>query len=206
MKKIIGFLLALCAFACQAATCDLIIGQLDSFGNLVPRLLTTPAGCSTTSGMIVYDATGAQQPRIFTLDATLKFTSGVLGVDASALPAATPFNFTFPSNRTLSMSTDYQAGANTKAAVITVSPQCTNTTTVIAASACTLQVRMDASALTCGTGTVYATWTSTYALGLLLTNASGSPISIHLPIGGHFILCPTAGTFTITTAVDQAAG
>jgi hypothetical protein len=205
MKKLLGLLIAAFAFSAQAANCDLIVGQLDSFGNLVPRLLTTPAGCSATSGVMVYDAIGAQQPRIFTMDSTLKFTAGVMGVDTSALPV-TPFNFAFPSTRTLAVSTDYQASNTAKAAIITVSPQCTNTTTLLAASACTLQVRMDASTVNCASGTVHSTWTSTYALGLLLTNASGSPISIALPIGGHFILCPTAGTFTITTAVDQAAG
>ena len=121
----------------------------------------------------------------------------------ATLPTATPVNYGDPVARTLSASTVYQASDPSKAAVVTVSPQCTNTTTVVAASACTLQVRHGTtSGLTCSTGTVVSTWTSTYALGLLLTNASGSPIDIKLGTSRYFIMCPTAGTFTFT-AVDQ---
>lgn len=35
--------------------------------------------------------------------------------------------------------------------------------------------------------------------------SQGSPFDIKIPTGGYFILCPTAGTFTIT-AVEQSAG
>ncbi len=111
--------------------------------------------------------------------------------------------FGFPAARTLSVSTSYQAVDNTKPSILTISAGCTNATTVLAASACTLQVRMHTAAVTCSTGTVYATWSSTYALGLLLTNASISPMQLNLPAGAFFILCPTAGTFTIN-AVEQA--
>lgn len=155
---------------------------ISSVTNLQTSLnakFTTPAG--TTSQVVLGD--------------------GTLG----ALPSA--FNYGDPSARTLSVSTAYQANDPSKAAVITVSPQCTNATTVLAASACTMQVRFGTtSGLTCSTGTVTHTWTSTYALGLLLTNASGSPFDVKLGVGRYFILCPTAGTFTITTAVDQTAG
>lgn len=120
-----------------------------------------------------------------------------------AIPAA--FAYGFPSARTLAVSTAYQATDPSKAAVLTVSPLCTNATTVVAASACTLQVRMNTATLNCSGGTVYSTWTSTYALGLLLTNTSGSSLDIKLPASGWFILCPTAGTFTLA-AVEQTVG
>lgn len=110
--------------------------------------------------------------------------------------------FGFPSTRTLVVSTSYQATDNSKPAILTLSPACTNTTTVLTSSACTMQVRMHTATVTCSTGTVYSTWTSTYALGLLLTSASGSPVDVKLPAGAHFILCPTAGTFSMA-AVEQ---
>jgi len=133
-------------------------------------------------------------------------TSQVVLGDGTLGTLPTLFNYGDPSTRTLSVSTAYQANDPSKAAVVTVSPQCTNATTVLAASACTMQVRFGTtSGLNCSNGTVTHTWTSTYALGLLLTNASGSPFDVKLGIGRYFILCPTAGTFTITTAVDQTA-
>lgn len=116
-----------------------------------------------------------------------------------------PFNYGDPLPRTLAFATAYQANDPSKAADISISPQCTNATTVLAASACTLQVRYGPSGLTCSNGTVVKTWTSTYALGLLLTNTSGSPIDIKVGVGRYFILCPTTGTFSLSTAVDQVA-
>lgn len=120
--------------------------------------------------------------------------------------APSPFNFSQPVARTLAAATSYQAADPTRAAIVTVSASCVNATTVLASSACTLQVRQSAAPLTCGTGVVAMTWTSTVQLGLVFTQTSGSPMEVKLPIGGYFILCPTAGTFTITTAVEQSAG
>jgi hypothetical protein len=119
------------------------------------------------------------------------------------IPAA--FNFGFPGNRTLATSTSYQAADPSKAAIIYPSYSCTNATTVLAASACTLQVRVHTSAVTCSTGIVYYTQSLTVGLGLLLTQASSNPVPIFLPAGAYFILCPTAGTFTISPSVEQAA-
>lgn len=207
MKKLIGLLLAAFAFSAQATNCDLIIGQLDSFGNLVPRLLTTPAGCSATNGVIVYDATGSQQPRIFTMDSTLKFTSGVMGVDPTALPS-TPFNFAFPSTRSAALSTDLQSGTPAKATIITITPTCPATLSLSGGTTCSMELRMGASALTCSTGTVVMGWTNgntgTLTIGLNTVQTIGSGGVLHLPIGGHFILCPTSGTFTVVTVVEQA--
>jgi len=156
-------------------------------------------------------ATGAQGPKGDTGATGLQGSTGATGSTGSTGPtgATGPKGdpgltaFSFPAARTLAVSTSYQASDNTKPSILTVSAGCTNATTVVAASACTLQIRMHTSAVTCSTGTVYATWSSTYALGLLLTNASISPIDIKLPAGAFFILCPTAGTFTIN-AVEQA--
>jgi len=131
---------------------------------------------------------------------------GLTGATGPAGAAAPTFNFSAPAARTLAVSTQYQAADVTKAAITTVSASCTNSSTLVAASACTLQVRQSATTgLTCSTGTVSMTWTSTVALGLVLTQTSGSPFDVKVPIGGYFILCATAGTFTMS-AVEQTAG
>lgn len=121
------------------------------------------------------------------------------------IPTVTAFNFSQPAVRSLALSTSLQATDTTKAAVLYPSYACTNSTTVLAASGCTMQVRMGSSALTCSTGTVYYTQSLTVGLGLLITQASTNPVAIYLPIGGSFILCPTTGTFTVS-AVEQSAG
>lgn len=190
----------------------------------ITRPLATPA--SGADGMIYYNGT-TQLPGYVVLGGGLSIGSGILAATVTTapvnadwnassglaqilnkptIPTVTQFNYGAPNARTLSIATAYQATDPSKAAVVTVSPQCTNATTVIAASACTLTARVGTSGLTCSTGTVVATWTSTYTLGLLLTNASGSPIDIKLPIGGYFVLCATSGTFTINSAVDQSTG
>lgn len=121
------------------------------------------------------------------------------------IPTVSPFNFSQPTSRTIAVSTSYQASDVTKAAVIYPSLTCQNSTTLLASSACTAQVRMGASALTCSTGVPYTTLSATVNLGLVFTAANTIPSPILLPIGGYFIVCPTAGTFT-TTAVEQSAG
>lgn len=122
-------------------------------------------------------------------------------------PSAAPlFNYSAPAAKAVVANTSYQATDPTKAAIVTISPACTNNTTVLASSACTLQVRQsNAAGLTCSTGTVQSTWTSTVNLGLVFTAGNGFPFDVKLPIGGYFIVCPTAGTFTIS-AVEQSAG
>lgn len=121
------------------------------------------------------------------------------------IPTITAFNFSQPTTRTLALSTSLQATDTTKAAMLYPSYACTNATTVLAASGCTMQVRMNSSTVTCSTGTVYYTQSLTVTLGILLTQASTNPVPIYLPIGGFFILCPTSGTFTVT-AIEQSAG
>jgi len=144
-------------------------------------------------------ATGSQGP---------KGDKGDTGATGPQGPAGTPaptFSFGSPAVRTLAVSTSYQASDPTKAAVLYPSFACTNATTVLAASGCTVQVRVGASALTCSTGTIYFTQSLTVNLGLLITQNSTNPVPIFLPIGGYFIICPSVGTFTIT-AVEQTAG
>lgn len=124
----------------------------------------------------------------------------------ATLPTIAPaFNFSQPTARTLAASTSYQALDTTKAAIVYPSYSCQNATQVLASSACTIQVRMGTGTLTCSTGTVYYTQSLTVGLGLLLTQNSTNPVPINVPIGGSFILCPQAGTFT-TTTVEQSAG
>lgn len=121
------------------------------------------------------------------------------------IPTVTAFNFSQPAARTIVVNTSYQATDPSKAAVIVPSYACQNATTVLAASGCTVQVRMGTGTLTCSTGTVYYTQSLTVALGVLITQSSTNPVQINLPIGASFIICPTTGTFTIS-AVEQSAG
>lgn len=151
---------------------------------------TGPTGATGAAG-----ATGATGP---TGPTGSQGATGPQGAQGNPGLAA----FSFPSPRTLTVSTSYQATDNTRPSILTVSAGCTNSTTLLAASACTLQVRMHTAAVTCSIGTVYATLSTTYALGLLPTSASTAPVDIKLPAGAFFILCPTAGTFTIN-AVEQ---
>lgn len=125
------------------------------------------------------------------------------------IPAAYTFNYGLPVVRTLALSTAYQASNPAKAAIVTVSPQCTASLTLTTGSTCTLQARIGTAGLTCSTGTVVATWvngnTGNLTVGLNLAQTVGAPYGINLPIGASFILCPTAGTFTVTAA-EQTAG
>jgi hypothetical protein len=136
-------------------------------------------------------------------------TAGATGATGATGPAGTPaptFNFGAPAAKTVAVSTVYQAADITKAAIVTISPSCQNATSVLASSACTVQVRQSSAVgLTCSTGTVSQTWTSTVQLGLVFTQTSGSPFDVKLPIGGYFILCANAGAFTVS-AVEQSAG
>lgn len=195
------------------------VQQFDPTGSyFVNKVLWEPP----SDGLYFYSYS-LKNPSFVTLGTGLSVSSGVLGVtfpsqvnaDWSAVsgvaqilnkPSIGAFTYSDPTTRTLSASTSYQASDNTKAAVITISPQCQNVTSLVAASACTMQVRQHTSAVTCSTGTVVSTWTSQVNLGLVFTQTFGSPVDIKLGIGRFFILCPTAGTFTITTAVDQSAG
>lgn len=161
----------------------------------------------------VYATTSALTSGLAAKQASLTLTT--TGSGAASLVGATlniptpasvsPFNFSQPAARTLAVSTSYQATDPAKAAIITPSYACQNATQVLASSACTMQVRMGTGTLTCSTGTVLYTQSLTVGLGLLLTQNSTNPVQINLPIGASFILCATAGTFTITT-VEQSAG
>jgi hypothetical protein len=135
-----------------------------------------------------------------------------LSITGPAGPAGTPappFNFGLPVARTLAVSTAYQALVPAKPGIVTVSPVCTASLSLSGGGTCTLQARIGAAGLTCSTGTVVATWangnTGALTVGLALNQIIGSPYGINMPTGAFFVLCPTAGTFTIT-AVDQTAG
>ena len=173
-----------------------------------PTGATGPQGAAGATG-----ATGAQGPQGVAGPTGPIGPAGPTGATGpqgaqgpQGVAGSSSFNFGAPTARTLALSTAYQASDTTKAALLTVSPACTNATTVLAASACTLQVRQSSAAgLTCSTGTVVSTWSSTIALGLVITQGNSFPLDIKLPVGGYFALCPSAGTFTIS-AVEQTAG
>lgn len=162
-------------------------GATGSTGATGPTGSQGVAGATGSTGL-----TGATGPQ------------GLTGATGPAGAAAPTFNFGSPVTRTLIAGTAYQANDTTKPSIVTVTPTCTNSTTVLAASTCTLQARVGVSGLTCSSGTVVGTWNSAYSLGLLLTNVSAYPGDIKLPAGAYFILCATAGTSTIA-AVDQTA-
>lgn len=117
-------------------------------------------------------------------------------------------NFGARTLRTFAASTEYQATDPTKPAIIKISPSCTAALSLTAGGTCTLQARVSASTLTCATGDVVATWTNantgTLTIGLGLNQTIGSPANIELATGERFILCPTAGTFTLANGIDRA--
>lgn len=141
-------------------------------------------------------------------------TTGATGAAGAQGPAGTPaptFNFGEPISRTIALSTVYQATDPTKAAILTFSPKCTAALSLLVGTTCTLQVRTSAvTGLTCSTGTLYGVWTNgntgTLTVGLGLNQTVGAPGDVKLRIGNYFILCPTAGTFTLDAAVEQTAG
>lgn len=151
-------------------------------------------------------ATGLQGPKG---DTGAQGVKGDTGAQGSAGTPAPVFNFGAPNTRTLAVSTAYQATDITKAAIATISPQCSAAITVGGGSTCTLQARIAASSLTCSTGVIVAQWTNgntgTLVVGVALNQIVGAPGDVKLPIGWYFILCPVSGTFTVS-AVDQTAG
>jgi hypothetical protein len=139
-------------------------------------------------------------------------STGATGATGAQGPAGTPaptFNFGLPVARTLAVSTAYQALIPAKPGIVTVSPVCTASLSLSGGGTCTLQARIGTAGLTCSTGTVVGTWTNVntgaLTVGLALNQIIGSPYGINLPTGAYFVLCPTAGTFTIT-AVEQTGG
>lgn len=221
MRKILSFLvlaLGLCTGA-AAAPYDLYVSQENASGiGSWLRYIAPLSPAPNTSGLLIYNGT-TTLPQMAYIGSGLTWNGTTLSATASAQVnsdwAAVSgveqvlnkpvFNFSLPAARTLAVSTDYQATDPTKAAVIYPSYACQNATQVLTSSACTIQVRMGASALTCSTGTIYYTQSLAVNLGVLITQNSTNPVPIFLPIGAHFILCPVAGTFT-TTTVEQTAG
>ena len=151
-------------------------------------------GIAGTSGAT--GATGPQGPA---------GPTGATGATGPAGTSALPFNFGQPVARTLAPNTSYQALDPARAAIVTISAACTNTSTLLASSACTVQIRQAASGATCSTGLVTMTWTSTVQLGVALTQNSGASMDVKLPIGGSFAVCVVAGTFAVS-AIEQSAG
>lgn len=138
-----------------------------------------------------------------------KGDTGATGAQGAPGTPAPTFNFGLPAVRTLALTTPYQATNPAKPAVVTVSPQCSASLTLAGGTTCTLQARIGVAPLTCSSGTVVATWTNgntgALAVGLSLNQIVGAPYGINLPTGASFILCPNAGTFTVTAA-EQSAG
>ena len=138
--------------------------------------------------------------------------AGAQGIQGVAGPAGTPaptFNYGLPAARTIALTTAYQATNTAKPAIVTVSPQCTASLSIAGGTTCSLQARIGTAPLTCSSGVVVATWTNgntgALTVGLSMNQIIGAPYGINLPTGASFILCPTAGTFTVSAA-EQSAG
>ena len=179
-------------------------GSVGATGPAGPAGPTGPAGATGATGPTgLTGATGPQGPQ------GIQGIQGVAGTNGTNGTNAPQFNYGAPIARTLAVSTSYQATDTTKAAEISISPQCTASISLAGGSTCTLQVRLSATTATCSTGTVVAAWTNgntgTLTVGLSLNQIIGSPGGIKLPIGYYFVLCAVSGTFT-NASVEQSAG
>lgn len=137
-------------------------------------------------------STGAQGP------------TGPTGATGAQGVAGAVGNFGAETMRTLAVATQYQANDPAKSAIVTVTPSCTVSATVLASSTCSIQIRKSmTTGLTCSNGTVAYQWSNNVSLGLIFTNASASPMDIKLRAGQYFILCAVSGTFTVPYAEDM---
>lgn len=129
-------------------------------------------------------------------DTGIQGVTGTTGATGAAGTNGTT-SITQPTVRSLVVSTSYQSTDVTKVAVLTVGGSCTNNTTLLASSACTLTPRIGTGTLTCSTGTAMPALSVTVALGLVFTSSQSTPYVLELPAGASVILCPTAGTWTL---------
>lgn len=187
--------------AYELATVDGFTGTLQAW----LASLKGAAGADGKDGLSIVGPAGPQGlPGI-----GVKGDKGDTGAQGNPGTPAPLFNFGLPAARTLAVSTVYQASNPGKPAIVTVSPSCTASLTLSGGGTCSMQARIGAAPLTCSSGTVAATWTNgntgALSVGLALNQTVGAPYGISLPTGASFILCPTAGTFTITAA-EQTAG
>lgn len=168
-----------------------------------------PGATGATGPVGPTGSTGAKGDKGDKGDTGAQGAQGIQGVPGPAGTPAPTFNYGLPATRTLTLSTAYQATNPAKPAIVTVSPSCSASLTLAGGTTCTLQARIGAAPLTCSSGTVVATWTNgntgALTVGLSLNQTVGAPYGINVPTGASFILCPTAGTFTVTAA-EQSAG
>jgi hypothetical protein len=187
---------------CNNYPYEICLGQLNSAGNVLLGVGLDEIG---TDGILIYDQ-ATHYPAWMHIGSGLSYNSGTATLSASAAQ----FNFGDPTARTLALSRAYQANDPTKAAVLSLSPQCSASLSLSGGQTCTLTMRVASTAPTCSTGTPVLTWvngnTGTLTVGLGLTQVMGSPGSWHLGIGRCFILCATTtGTLTVGTVYDQTA-
>jgi hypothetical protein len=177
-------------------------------GQVATALGFTPYDSANPSGYVNQAGARAAITLTTTGSGAATYVGGNLNIPTPA--SAAPFNYGAINSRSFASSTAYQATDNTKAAVVKVSPSCTASLSLTAGGTCTIQARIGSSGLTCSSGTVVATWTNantgTLTVGLGLNQTVGSPGNIELAIGEYFILCPTAGTFTIANGTDRSQG
>jgi hypothetical protein len=110
----------------------------------------------------------------------------------AAAALASAFDFGTPVARTLSLATSYQATDTTKASIIIMAPQCTW-------DQCNLEVRVGTGTLDCTSGTAAGQW--------MLAWPRYFGASFYVPVGASFILCSSAGEYTLPIpATEQSAG
>lgn len=109
-------------------------------------------------------------------------------------------------NRTLALATAYQATDPTKAAVITLSLDCTITGVISVATSCQGEVRVGATtAVATGTGNIAGLYKNSLGLSIINNLGQDMTITVLLPIGGYFAVRQTAGSgLSTANAFDQS--
>lgn len=184
------------------------LATVSGFNGTLQAWLASLKGAAGADGLSIVGATGPQGAPGIGIKGD-KGDTGATGAQGVPGTPAPTFNYGLPVARTLALSTSYQATNTAKPAIVTISPVCSASLTLAGGTTCTLQARIGTAPLTCSSGVVVATWTNgntgALTVGLSLNQIVGAPYGINLPTGASFILCPTAGTFTVT-AVEQSAG
>lgn len=136
--------------------------------------------------------------------------TGATGSTGATGPAG-PSIVGYPTTRTLSLATAYQATDNTKPAVVTINISSTATLSLSGGTTNTADVVVGSTnAVAGGTGTAICKYvntnTGTLTVGLNVSTVSASTCTFALPVGGYFAIRQTAGTVTISSAFDASVG
>lgn len=118
----------------------------------------------------------------------------------------------YPTARTLSLATAYQATDPSRPAIVTINVTSAATLSLSGGTTITGEVRVGTTnGVASGSGAAVASYTNsstgTLTIGINTQTVSTVPLVISLPIGGYFALRQTAGSgLTIVSAFDQVIG